>query len=539
MSTDSKELLQLLRYSPSAFCMVDNQGRILFSSQRAADLLELHEESPERFSAYFGEHADRAGRQIVRTCGGQLTRILYEGLGKQETPSGGDDLWVSGAPIRPDAGSVEAAIFILAPADSALRTAVAGEVDEAAFFGSVVPMAMATLDGVLLRVNRAFLDLWDFPSEADLVGRHVATFWQDEEKAEAALKATKQGKRWTGALVGKRKDGTAIHTEVSAELVRDRAGLPLCLVASFVDRSSERESQDALAFQAQLLESVREAVVAVDLEGTIEYWSPGAERLYGYPSNEMIGRNIDSQTPEDKLEARREIGEIAYREGIWNGRVEQFKRDGTQFWSDASISLVRDRYDRPIGFVAVNRDVTDEVMREKQLEAALGELQMVHDTEQALLSLHSSRDVAKRALGRIKSATKSDRVSITLVNQDAKSVRLIAADPEDPLINTDWAQRIPISVYGEKPTDSTEKRRIFHDITGTANQPLATRRLRAQGIAAFAIIKLLAGREVMGFLNIGYRDPSRLKDSSLRFAEAMAPTLGVGVGLAIRKAHDR
>ena len=64
-----------------------------------------------------------------------------------------------------------------------------------------------------------------------------------------------------------------------------------CVFASS-DVTSRRRAEERLRFQAKLLDNVREAVVAIDLQGLIIYWGGGAETLYGYRAEETLGLHL-------------------------------------------------------------------------------------------------------------------------------------------------------------------------------------------------------------------------------------------------------
>lgn len=134
---------------------------------------------------------------------------------------------------------------------------------------------------------------------------------------------------------------------------------------------AERKRTEAqLHFQAQLLDGVRESVVATDLEGRVTYWSKGAESLYGYRAGEVMGHSIAAFIVESHEQQEEEQRMRTVREtGSWSGRYVQHRQDGSTFWADTFISLVTDEHGRPSGFIGIDRDATEH----KQAEEALRE----------------------------------------------------------------------------------------------------------------------------------------------------------------------
>ena len=113
-----------------------------------------------------------------------------------------------------------------------------------------------------------------------------------------------------------------------------------------------------LRFHAQLLDSVRESVVATDLDGRIVYWGKGAENLYGYQSDEVVGKPITQVARSDGSQGElRRMAQVREM-GSWHGEFRQHRTDDTKFWAETVISLVNDPNGNPTGFIAIDRDIT-------------------------------------------------------------------------------------------------------------------------------------------------------------------------------------
>ncbi len=126
-------------------------------------------------------------------------------------------------------------------------------------------------------------------------------------------------------------------------------------------------ADEPVRLHAQLLACVRESVVASDLEGRILYWGPGAERMYGYKTAEVLlkpYRNFAGAIePPDEATFRREL--LAH--GYWEGQHLQKRRNGQTFWTETRISVFTDDQGQPAGFVGIDRDVTERKQAEEIL----------------------------------------------------------------------------------------------------------------------------------------------------------------------------
>jgi PAS domain S-box-containing protein len=113
-----------------------------------------------------------------------------------------------------------------------------------------------------------------------------------------------------------------------------------------------------------VLRARSDAIIAADHEGTIRFWNPGAERIFGYISKEAIGRSLDLIVPE-RLRHRHWSG---YRRTMQTGKsrygegdvlsVPALHKDGTTVSIDFTIAPLKNESGEMIGLVAIMRDVT-------------------------------------------------------------------------------------------------------------------------------------------------------------------------------------
>jgi len=117
--------------------------------------------------------------------------------------------------------------------------------------------------------------------------------------------------------------------------------------------------REQLLFQSQLLDSVRESIIATDLEGRVTYWGKGAQALYGYSAEEVLGQPITMIVRPNEVAGEIDRMRHARETGSWRGEYRQLRKDGSSFWVETAISLVTDKSEKPCGFVGIDRDITD------------------------------------------------------------------------------------------------------------------------------------------------------------------------------------
>lgn len=150
--------------------------------------------------------------------------------------------------------------------------------------------------------------------------------------------------------------------------VKDSAGAVTEVVLLLQDVTSRVNAAETLRFQAQLLDSVEQAVIATDLEGRITYWNGYAAKLYGWSAEEVLGRTILDVTPADlsRDEAAAILGRL--REGErWVGEFTVRRRDGTSFPAWVRDFPIRGASGEVVGIVGVSEDMTERKRLEQDL----------------------------------------------------------------------------------------------------------------------------------------------------------------------------
>jgi PAS domain S-box-containing protein len=164
------------------------------------------------------------------------------------------------------------------------------------------------------------------------------------------------------------KNGNYIFVEDVAKIVRDETGQALHIVGAIADITQRKLAEDALRYQANLLNNVSDAVIAVDLDFNIQSWNRAAEKAYGWTSEEVTGKPLASILKGTFIKSSREqaFAEISEK-GIWNGEVVHTRRDGSTVYMFITASAITDTAGHRVGTVMVNRDVTQVRQIEKTL----------------------------------------------------------------------------------------------------------------------------------------------------------------------------
>ena len=139
-------------------------------------------------------------------------------------------------------------------------------------------------------------------------------------------------------------------------------------------RASEDRAQESEERYSAIVEFSDDAIMSSTLEGTITSWNAGAERLYGYTAEEIVGRSTRLLYPPDAPAAENEgiKKTLASGEYVRHFETERMRKDGTRVPVSLSLSPIKDAEGNTIGSAAIARDITEQravaAERERVLE---------------------------------------------------------------------------------------------------------------------------------------------------------------------------
>src|SRR5262249_47472079 len=120
-----------------------------------------------------------------------------------------------------------------------------------------------------------------------------------------------------------------------------------------------RESEQRLRWLASIVESSYDPIISTDMGRIITTWNNAAERLFGYASDEVIGRPITILIPSDRhSEERTILHRITRGERIENYETVRLRKDGSSVDVSLTISPVKDAEGKIAGASAIHRDIT-------------------------------------------------------------------------------------------------------------------------------------------------------------------------------------
>jgi PAS domain S-box-containing protein len=170
-------------------------------------------------------------------------------------------------------------------------------------------------------------------------------------------------------LSGRRKDGGEFPAEIRLSAMKTENGqLTLAVVRDIGER---RVAAQARAYLAAIVDSSDDAIIGKAPDGTIVSWNDGAERLYGYRANEVIGRPVSMLVTPDRFEENdAHLRQVAAGHHVEHHETVRVGKDGRPLPISLRLSPVRDDRGRIVGAATIARDIS----REKAAEHKFAQL---------------------------------------------------------------------------------------------------------------------------------------------------------------------
>jgi PAS domain S-box-containing protein len=143
-------------------------------------------------------------------------------------------------------------------------------IKDRAIADSLSGIAMSDLEGRVTYVNRACLALWGYQDEREVLGRPVFEFYRDLGRAREVIEALKRGESFRGEVMGLRQDGSLFDVELTASLITDANGKPLCLQAALSDITARKASENTMRQDREQQATLRELLEIVLKGGSLE-----------------------------------------------------------------------------------------------------------------------------------------------------------------------------------------------------------------------------------------------------------------------------
>ncbi|HEY3361702.1 MAG TPA: PAS domain S-box protein [Methanosarcina sp.] len=197
---------------------------------------------------------------------------------------------------------------------------------------------------------------------------------EDREYVNNAIKTALNGRKaLSGKLFGidyrivlASGEERTVHSQ--PEIIFDENNIPIRVKGIVQDITECNRAEEKLQILANAVESSNDAIVTESLEGIITSWNKGAEQVYGYSAEEILGKNVSILASANlKDETKRLINRIKQGIKIKNYETSRLRKDGKLITVSITLSPIFDASGKLVAISAIARDITERVKAEETM----------------------------------------------------------------------------------------------------------------------------------------------------------------------------
>lgn len=165
----------------------------------------------------------------------------------------------------------------------------------------------------------------------------------------------------------------------------------------FSEISGRMREERALREQAELIDLAHDTIMVQDMDGTIRFWNHGAEEMYGFSSEEAVGRKshelLKTVSPQPLAELERQVLE----DGRWDGELIHTGKDGARLVVASRWALQRDNDGQPSGVLEINNDISERKRAEEHTQRLSRVYSVLSDINQVIVREKDARAMLESA----------------------------------------------------------------------------------------------------------------------------------------------
>lgn len=280
--------------------------------------------------------------------------------------------WLDISPMVNDKGDLSGRLIVISDITEQKHAEEVMRMKDSALASSITAITFIDLKGKLTYANDAFLRMWGYTSSKELIGKPLVTFWETKEQWNEVMDVVNSTGDWIGGLTGIRKDQSTFEVQLFANMIKDEAKNPLCIMGCLIDSANFKKTADVVSesekrFQV-VLENSLDMIYQFNMQKkTCDYVSPSSVKIIGYSPEEMFSFSLENieelvhsddsarfaqhlktmMVPQQKQNA---IQSIEYR--------FKHKKRGYR-WMRDTCTTIFDEKKEPIYIVGTLEDITD------------------------------------------------------------------------------------------------------------------------------------------------------------------------------------
>lgn len=236
---------------------------------------------------------------------------------------------------------------------------------------AVLGMHWVGPDGIIKWANRAEMELLGYSRE-EYIGHHVAEFHADQEVMSDILERLSRSEElhsYEARL--KARDGSIRHVLLSSNVYWENGEFvhTRCFTRDITD---QKRAEEASLHLAAIVQSSSDGIISKTLDGQILSWNEGAERIFGYRAEEVIGKSVTILIPPERMDEEPTILDKLRRgELIDHYETVRVAKDGRSLNISLTVSPIKDSSGKVIAASKIARDITERKRAEAELTRLL------------------------------------------------------------------------------------------------------------------------------------------------------------------------
>jgi PAS domain S-box-containing protein len=281
----------------------------------------------------------------------------------------------------------------------------------------------------------------------------------------------------------------------------------------------QQRAEDTRRRLAAIVESSEDAIISIDLEGTIASWNRGAEGLYGYAAGEVVGRPISVLIPPDHQDDVPTImARLRRGERIEHYETMRLRKDGARVDVSLTVSPIRNADGKILGASKIARDITQRKRADETLRRQSERLRLLWEAAGVLLTAGDPDAMLRGLLGKIGPHLGVDAYFNYVVNDGGDALRLSSCEG----VSIETARQIARVEFGQNICGTVALRRspIVAARIQQSDDPKA-QLVKGLGIRAYACNPLMAGSRLLGTLSFASRVKDHFDAEDVAFIETI------------------
>jgi PAS domain S-box-containing protein len=238
-------------------------------------------------------------------------------------------------------------------------------------------IVISTLDGSIQYVNNVILEMFGFDTKNDILNKNIFSFLHEssQEKATYLISEMLKGNfRGASEYLMLKRDGSTFHCDINGNILKDSNAVPNGFIYVIRDSTEKKKEQQHLKLLESVITNAKDAILITEAEPFDE---PGPRILYvneaftkstGYTAAEVIGKSPRIlQGEKSDMKELKKLSESIRKWKPCEISTINYKKDGTEFWQNISVTPVADENGWFTHWVSVQRDITEQKRAEEQL----------------------------------------------------------------------------------------------------------------------------------------------------------------------------